>query len=50
MEDYFDPSKEGRRIVTRMGPVNTNQITEERQRQEENEARGGRDGEKTKDR
>ena len=41
MEDSFDPSKEGRRIVTRYGQQNSNQITEDRQRQEENAARSG---------
>lgn len=41
MEDTFDPSKEGRRVVTRFGQPNQNQITEDRQRQEESAARSG---------
>ena len=42
MEDSFDPSKEGRRVVSQFGRPNTNQITEERQRHEESEAKAGR--------
>lgn len=34
-DEYFDPSKEGRRVVTKYGQPNQNQITEDRQRQEE---------------
>jgi hypothetical protein len=39
MEDTFDPSKEGRRIVTRFGQPNDRQVTEDRQRQEESAPR-----------
>lgn len=47
MEDTFDPSKEGRRVVSQFGQPNENQVTEERQRYEEAQARSGKaDGEK----
>lgn len=39
MEDSFDVSKEGRRVVTRFGQPNENQITEDKQRNEESDAR-----------
>lgn len=39
MEETFDPSKEGRRIVTRFGQPNDRQVTEDRQRQEESAPR-----------
>ncbi len=39
MEDHFDPSKEGRRVVTRFGQPNERQVTEDRQREQEREAR-----------
>lgn len=39
MNDSFDPSKEGRRVVTHYGQRNENQVTENEQRQQENEAR-----------
>ena len=38
-ENYFDPSKEGRRVVTRFGQPNERQITEDKQRNEEHDAR-----------
>ena len=39
MEDNFDPSKEGRRIVSHFGQPNERQVTEDQQRNEEREAR-----------
>ncbi len=39
MEDTFDPTKEGRRVVSRFGQPNERQVTEDRQRVEEREAR-----------
>lgn len=37
-DDTFDPSKEGRRIVTRYGQPNERQVTEDMQRQQEQAA------------
>jgi len=39
MADSFDPTKEGRRVVSRFGQPNERQVTEARQRAEEREAR-----------
>ncbi len=39
MNDTFDPSKEGRRVVTRFGQPNENQVSESDQRDQEREAR-----------
>jgi hypothetical protein len=39
MEDQFDPSKEGRRVVICFGQPNENQVTEGDQREQEREAR-----------
>lgn len=51
MEDTFDPSKEGRRIVTHFGQPNDRQVTEDRQRQDESIAKkDNRDGGKKEDR
>lgn len=47
MEDSFDPSKEGRRVVTRFGQPNERQYSEDRQRNEEREAK--KDGKETKE-
>ena len=44
-EETFDPSKEGRRVTTRFGEPNPRQVTEDNQRQQENEARS-KDGNK----
>lgn len=35
----FDPSKEGRRVVTRFGQPNERQVTEDKQRYEEKDLR-----------
>ena len=43
MDDYFDPSKEGRRVVSQFGQPNERQITEEKQRSEERDARTRKD-------
>ena len=37
--DTFDPSKEGRRVVTRFGQQNERQVTVDMQRTEERETR-----------
>jgi len=42
MEDTFDPSKEGRRVISHYGQANTRQVSEDRQREEESAARSGR--------
>ena len=39
MNDSFDPSKEGRRVTTRFGQPNENQVSESDQRDQEREAR-----------
>lgn len=39
MAEYFDPSKEGRRVVRQFGERNESQVTEDQQREQENEAR-----------
>lgn len=39
MEDTFDPSKEGRRVVSQFGRPNDRQVTESQQRDQEREAR-----------
>lgn len=39
MADSFDPTKEGRRVVSRFEQPNERQVTEARQRAEEREAR-----------
>lgn len=39
MTDYFDPTKEGRRVIRQFGERNESQITEDRQREEEREVR-----------
>ena len=43
MDDSFDPSKEGRRVVSQFGQPNQRQITEDRQRSEERDARTKKD-------
>jgi hypothetical protein len=39
MAEYFDPTKEGRRVVRPFGERNESQVTEDQQREQENEAR-----------
>lgn len=39
MAEYFDPTKEGRRVVRQFGERNESQVTEDQQREQENEAR-----------
>jgi len=50
MEDQFDPSKEGRRIVSHYGQPNERQVTEDKQRDQEREARGKDDQSQNKER
>lgn len=39
MSDHFDPSKEGRRVVTRFGQPNERQYSEDMQRNEERDSK-----------